>query len=110
MLGAGYAAGDEHRPLGGYALLRTIFAGGLTAALVAGRRRGRPLPEIGVQDVLLGGIATHKLARLIAKDKVTSFLRAPFTRFQEKAGHGELDEQARGGAIQLAYGAAERRA
>jgi hypothetical protein len=103
-LGGGYAAGDEHRPLGGYALLSTAFATAMAAAFVTARRRGRPLPEIGLQDVLLGGVATHKLARLIAKDKVTSFIRAPFTRFQEKAGHGELEEEARGRGLQMAAG------
>jgi len=41
-------------------------------------------------------MATHKISRLITKDKVTAFVRAPFTRFQEAAGHGELEEEARG--------------
>jgi Protein of unknown function (DUF1360) len=43
--------------------------------------------------VLLHGLATQKASRLIATDKVTSFLRAPFTRYQEPAGHGELEEE-----------------
>jgi hypothetical protein len=57
-----------------------------------------------MQDVLMAGVATHKVSRLIAKDRVTSFLRAPFTRFQDRAGHGELDEQARGRGLRLAAG------
>jgi hypothetical protein len=103
--GAGYARADEHRPLAGYTILSAGFATALTAALVAARRSGRPLPErIGIQDLVMAGIATHKVSRLIAKDRVTSFLRAPFTRFQEPAGHGELDEQARGRGLRLATG------
>ncbi len=41
------------------------------------------MPErIGPGDILLLGVATHKLGRLLAKDWVTSFLRAPFTTFK----------------------------
>jgi hypothetical protein len=50
------------------------------------------------------GVATHKLSRLIAKDKVTSFLRAPFTRFQESSGQGEVEEEACGHGLRLAVG------
>jgi hypothetical protein len=52
----------------------------------------------------MAGIATQKVSRLIAKDKVTSFVRAPFTRFQEKAGHGEVEEQPRGTGLRRATG------
>jgi len=104
-LGAGYAAADEHRPLGGYAILSGAFGVAFTGALLAGRAGGGPLPErIGAHDLLIAGIATHKVSRLIAKDKVTSFLRAPFTRFQEKAGHGELEEEPVGRGLRLATG------
>jgi uncharacterized protein DUF1360 len=104
-LGADYARADEHRPLAGYAILSGAFAAAVGAALVEARRSGRWLPErIGTRDLILAGIATHKVSRLIAKDKVTSFLRAPFTRYQESAGHGELDEAARGRGLRLAIG------
>jgi hypothetical protein len=98
-----------------------VFGAALTGGLVAAHRSGRELPErLGARDLLLAGIATHKLSRLITKDKITSAVRAPFTRFQEKAGHGELDEAARGraamwtvhaiaDAAQLVYSAAEDR-
>jgi hypothetical protein len=104
-LGAEYAADDEHRPLGGYAVLTTTFAACLAGGLIAARRSGHELPErIGVQDVLLAGVATHKLSRLITKDKVTGVARAPFTRFQEKSGHGEVEEAARGRGLRYAIG------
>jgi hypothetical protein len=54
--------------------------------------------------VILHGLATQKASRLIAKDKVTSFLRAPFTRYQEPAGHGELEEAPRGDGLRYAVG------
>jgi hypothetical protein len=105
-LGSGYAAAaDDQRPLAGYTVLTASFGTAMVAALLAARRSGRELPErIGPQDVVMAGVATHKVSRLLAKDKVTSFVRAPFTRFQDKAGHGELDEQARGRGLRRATG------
>ena len=55
-------------------------------------------------DLVLTGIATHKLSRLIAKDKVTSFLRAPFRRLKGEAGPAELDEETRGEGPRAAIG------
>jgi hypothetical protein len=104
-LGAEYAVRSEHRPLGAYAILSGGFGAAMTASLLTARLRGRPLPERPqLADVVLTGIATHKLSRLIAKDKVGAFLRAPFTRFQESAGHGEVEEEARGTGLRLAIG------
>jgi hypothetical protein len=104
-LGADYAAGDDHRPLAGYAALTAVFGAGMTGGLVAAHRSGRSLPDhFSAQDVLMAGLATHKLSRLITKDKITSVLRAPFTRLQEKTGHGELEEAARGRGLRYAVG------
>ncbi|MEA2156469.1 MAG: hypothetical protein QOE11_2609 [Solirubrobacteraceae bacterium] len=101
----GYAPDHEHRPLGGYTALAGVFTAALAGGLVAAQRGGGTLPEeLSVKDVVLAGVATHKLSRLIAKDKATSFLRAPFTRYQESTGHGELAEAARGEGLRLAIG------
>jgi hypothetical protein len=100
---AGYAPGEE-RPLAAYALLTGGFFTAFAAALAAAKAGGRELDRPGLADVALAGLATQKVSRLIAKDKVTSFLRAPFTRFQEKAGHGELEEAARGTGLRFAVG------
>src|SRR5215211_1133343 len=102
---AGYAP-HEHRPLAAYAGLTAAFGATLGGALVALRAAGRELPEsLSPGDLALAGIATHKVSRLLAKDKVTSFIRAPFTRYQESAGHGELEEAPRGSGAQYAIGA-----
>jgi hypothetical protein len=101
---AGYAP-HEHRPLAAYAGLTAAFGATLGGALVALRAAGRELPEsLSPGDLALAGIATHKVSRLLAKDKVTSFIRAPFTRYQEPAGHGELEEAPRGSGAQYAIG------
>jgi Protein of unknown function (DUF1360) len=92
----------EHRPLGSYALLATAFNAGLGAFVTARRDQ---LPErIAPYDLVLMGAATHKLSRLIAKDKVTSPLRAPFARYKGEAGPGEVSEEPRGSGLQLAIG------
>ncbi len=99
-----YAPGQE-RPLGSYAILTGLYGTGFAGSLLALRDRGHQFPERPtVADLLLVGIATHKLSRLIAKDKVTSFLRAPFTQFQEPSGQGEVEEQPCGHGMRLAVG------
>ncbi len=101
----GYADPDEGRPLKAYAGLAATYAVAFGGALVALHRSGRELPErISAADILLTGVATHKVTRLIAKDKVTSFIRSPFTCYQEHAGHGELDEEPRGHGLRYAIG------
>ncbi|MFC7545748.1 DUF1360 domain-containing protein [Plantactinospora sp. GCM10030261] len=89
-------APHEHRPLGGYLVSMGTY-GTVTAAL-AGlvRVTGRPVPERPTAgDVVLLSIATHKLSRLLAKDAITSPLRAPFTRYDRPIGSGEVMEQVR---------------
>jgi hypothetical protein len=68
-------------------------------------KSGRDLPEkVDTRDLALIAIATHKSARLIARDRVTSTLRAPFTTFQGDAGPSEVDEAARGHGLRRAIG------
>jgi hypothetical protein len=88
-----YAAGHE-RPLGFY-----LGAIGTYGAFVSGvaalfSRRRVPLPErIGIGDLALLAVATQQLSRTVAKDTVTSPLRAPFTRFAGRAGPGQVNEE-----------------
>lgn len=101
----GYAPPDAERPLGSYTLLTSVFATSFIGALVAAHRAGYKLPpEYRTKDIVLTGLATHKLSRLVARDKVTGFARAPFTRFQEATGHAEVDEEPRGHGPRLAIG------
>ncbi len=103
---AGYTPDGGGRPLAAYAGLTGVYTGALAAALFAATRQGQPLPErIGPGDILLLGVATHKLSRLLAKDGVTSFLRAPFTTFKGASGiPAEVAEEARGAGLQRALG------
>jgi hypothetical protein len=96
---------EQHRPLGAYALLTAIFAalsGGFAAWFA---RSPRELPNrIDPADFALITAATHKSARLLAKDRVTSAVRAPFTVFEGDAGPAEVSEAARGTGLRRAIG------
>jgi hypothetical protein len=101
---AGHAP-QKDRPLGGYLVLTGTFASACAAFAAWLRGSGRQLPErVEPGDVMLIAVATHKLARLVTKDRVTSSLRAPFTRFQEDSGLGEVEEAARGHGLRRAIG------
>jgi uncharacterized protein DUF1360 len=96
---------EQERPLGGYAALTGTFAALCGAFITWLRASGRELPEtIETRDLALVAIATHKSARLVARDRVTSTLRAPFTTFQDDAGPSEVDEAARGHGLRRAIG------
>jgi Protein of unknown function (DUF1360) len=101
---AGYAPPDERPPLASFAALTTLFNAGLAAALVGAGRKGRLPERVGAGDVVLIGTASHKLSRLIAKDKVTSFIRAPFTEYRGSGGPGQLEETVRGRGLRRAIG------
>lgn len=95
-------AGDE-RPLGGYLVAMGTFAAlsAGVASLTASQRRGQRTDPL---ELVLVGVATHKLARILSKDAVTSPLRAPFTTFKEPGGPGEVVEEVRGDGIRHAVG------
>jgi Protein of unknown function (DUF1360) len=101
---AGHSPARE-RPLGGYAVLMGAFgaaAGGFAAWL---RASGRELPDrVPPGDLALMTVATHKASRLISKDRVTSTVRAPFTRYEGESGPSEVAEEARGRGLRRAIG------
>jgi hypothetical protein len=102
---AGYEPGGD-QPLGGYIALTGAFWTAVAAAAAAGRATGHGLPErLSAGDVALLAVGTHKLSRMIAKDRVLSFVRAPFaTRSGESTPSGEVEDAARGRGLQRAAG------
>lgn len=98
-----YADGAD-RPLGSY--LGTLAVYGLTtgAMVLVGRRLRDRIPAVGLFDLALMAVTTHKVSRLIAKDPVTSPLRAPFTRYSGTSGPAEVAEEVRGRGVRHAVG------
>ena len=103
-LADGYREPAERPALSSYAAFSALWAGGLVAALVAARRSGRELPAPTAGDVLLVGTASHKLSRLVAKEKIAAFMRAPFTEYQGPGGPAELEERPRGRGLRRSVG------
>lgn len=95
---------DEQLPLRSYAALVALFGSAVGGGLAAAARHGGLPDRVNVSDVLLVGLATHKLSRLVSRDTVTSWLRAPFTRYKGPGGANELNEEARGKGMQRAVG------
>lgn len=82
-----------------------VYGAAVGALSLVVRRSGRPLPaRVGWSDVALISVATHKLSRSLAKDPVTTPLRAPFTRFEGTSGEAELVEEVRGTGVRKALG------
>jgi hypothetical protein len=71
----------DERPLPEYAALTAAFGAVLGGFLILA---GPRLPErIAFGDMARIGLASYKMGRLVAKDDVTSWVRAPVTRDAE---------------------------
>jgi Protein of unknown function (DUF1360) len=90
-----YTQGAE-RPLGGDLGAMGVYSALVAAAAAAVKASGRELPaRVPLGDAVLLTVATFRLARRLAKDPVTSPIRAPFTAFQGPSGHAEVAEEVR---------------
>lgn len=103
MAGAtrGYRPGMSDNPrqdgrIDGYTAALGVFGAGIAASAAVGWLRGDRVPQqYAILDLVLGALATHKFSRLLSKDAVTMPLRAPFTKYEEPAGSGEVNESPR---------------
>ncbi len=100
----GYSDKPEEMPLDGYAVLLAAYVAvfGSVLGAIWSSRDAEAQPD--ARDIVLLGIATHKIGRIITRDWVTSPLRAPFTRYSKSAGGGEVSEKSRGTGVQRAAG------
>lgn len=92
-----------------YATLTGAFGTLLVGGLCAGRRRGIVLPQrIGSRDLALISVATFKLSRMLATDRVSRFARAPFTEERtiglQDGGGPEVVERPKGEGMRRAVG------
>jgi hypothetical protein len=101
----GYAPPEQRPSFTSHAAFAALFNGSLAAGVLAARRAGHELPDrLDERDLLIAGVATFKLSRMLAKEKVTVFLRAPFTEFEAKGGPGEVEERPRGTGLRRTVG------
>lgn len=78
----------------------SVFGG-----LLALGAKKKVLPRrVSYADILLLGVATHRLSRIATRDKVAAPLRKPFTEYEGPAGAGEVNQRARGKGLQRAIG------
>jgi Protein of unknown function (DUF1360) len=88
-------------PYRAYAMITFAYGGGLTAAGALARLLGRdPRANTGLDLVVLS-VATFKAAWTVARDEVTSFLRAPFVEGEAHTGDEDPKET---GDLQQAIG------
>jgi hypothetical protein len=90
-----YAHGED-RPLGGLLGAMGVYGAVVGVGTAAVRASRKELPSrVPLGDAVLLTVATFRTARTIAKDPVTSPLRAPFTSFQGTSGEAEVAEEIR---------------
>jgi hypothetical protein len=80
---------DRTPPYGAYAVITGAFAGGLGAAGVLSRLLDRDPQCQSPLDLVVLSAATFKAARTLARDEVTSFMRAPFVQGEAHEGDEE---------------------
>jgi Protein of unknown function (DUF1360) len=94
----------DEQLLAEYAALLAFYVASVGALTVTAVERNRLPRNFGLLDLALLGVATHKLSRLVAKDRITSILRAPFVNYIRSAGAAEVEEEPRGRGIQRGIG------
>ena len=94
----------EEQLLKEYATLLGFYLASVTVLTgIAGEQRRLPR-KFSVLDLALLGLATHKLSRIVAKDRITGILRAPFVSYIRGSGAGEVEEEPRGHGFQRGIG------
>lgn len=94
----------DEQLLGEYAATLAFFIAAVSVLTGFAKSQRRIPKRFGFFDLALLGVATHKLSRLLAKDRVTGVLRAPFVNYIRSAGAGEVEEEPRGRGFQRGIG------
>jgi hypothetical protein len=87
-----------------YATLLGFYVASVAVLTGMAIEKDRLPRRFSLLDLALLGIATHKLSRIVAKDRITGILRAPFVNYICGAGAGEVEEEPRGRGIQRGIG------
>jgi len=96
---------EEDVPLKSYAAEAAFFNLLFAVALLLAKASGRGIPDgVKLSDIVLFGVASHKVSWLVAKDGITSPLRAPFTKLDEIESPTNFQESPRGTGLQRSLG------
>ena len=94
----------EEQLLAEYATLLAFYLASVAVLTGIAAEQDRLPRKFNQLDLALLGIATHKLSRIVAKDRITGILRAPFVNYVRSAGAGEVEEEPRGHGFQRGLG------
>jgi hypothetical protein len=94
----------DEQLLAEYATLLGFYIASVAVLTGLAMEKDRFPRRFSLLDLAVLGIATHKLSRIVAKDRITSILRAPFVTYICGAGAGEVEEEPRGRGIQRGIG------
>ena len=94
----------EEQLLAEYATLLGFYLASVAVLTGIAVQQHRLPRKFGLLDLALLGIATHKLSRIVAKDRITGILRAPFVSYIRSSGAGEVEEEPRGRGFQRGIG------
>ena len=94
----------EEQLLTEYATLLGFYLTSVAVLTRVAAEQERLPRKFSVLDLALLGIATHKLSRILAKDRITGILRAPFVSYIRSSGAGEVEEEPRGRGFQRGVG------
>ena len=98
--------GSTGQPVASHAALLGVYVVLVAIAALAARAAGKELPEqVSVKDLVIMALGTHKIARAVTKESVTSPVRAPFTEHHGPEGPAEVADEPRGdGGMRHAVG------
>ncbi len=94
----------DEQLLADYAALLGFYIASVAVLTGAALEQDRLPKRFHLLDLALLGIATHKWSRIIAKDRITGILRAPFVDYIRSAGTSEVEEEPRGHGFQRGIG------
>lgn len=94
----------HERPLAAYGAIAAAYSLTFVGPLMLAARRGALPERPRLSDLALLGVGTFKLSRLLTTDAVTSFIRAPFVRYEGMEGVTTPNESPRGTGMRRALG------
>jgi hypothetical protein len=94
----------EEQLLAEYATLLGFYLASVAVLTGIAAEQERLPKKFSLLDLALLGVATHKLSRIVAKERITGILRAPFVSYVRSAGAGEVEEEPRGRGFQRGIG------